>query len=116
MAHNNPYVVPHQPPQYAPGTLRTVSGRDRENQAKLFQSIQEHVARVQALTQNTKNQMASTNPQSSAQTHPTQNQGTLQAQLQREQELRHICEQNLQKCLAELKEARKEINYLQHQL
>ena len=119
MAHNNPYVVPHQPPQYAPGTLRTVSGRDRENQAKLFQSIQEHVARVQALTQNTKNQMASTNPQSSAQTHPTQNQGTLQrvqAQLTQEQQRRHIGEQNLQQCLAELEQERKEINDLQHQL
>ena len=118
MAHNNPYAVPFQPSR-APGTLFTVSGRNRTNQDQLFNSIQEHVARVEALTKNTKDQMASTNPQSSARTHPTQNQGTLQrvqAQLIQEQERRHLGEQNLQQCLAELEQARKEINDLQHQL
>ena len=34
MPHNNPYAVSIQPPQYAPGTRFTVSGRNRVDQQK----------------------------------------------------------------------------------
>ena len=118
MAHNNPYAVSIQPPPYAPGTRFTVSGRNRGDQQKLFESIQQHVQIVEA---SIKKQIASTHMQSSvsAQTHPTQNQGTLQrvqSHLTREKELRRVSEQNLEKCLSELTEARKEIDSLQRQL
>lgn len=119
MADNSPYAVKFKPFQRAPGTLFTVPGRNKTKQNQLFQSIQEHVATVEALTKKTKDQMASTNPQSSAQTHPTQNQSTLQrvkTQLVQEQERRHVSEKNLQKVLTELEQARKEINDLQYQL
>ena len=43
MAHNNPYAVPFQQTQYAPGTQSTVSGRNREDQQKSDADIKLHV-------------------------------------------------------------------------